>query len=173
MTDDRRMDLPKYPAGTPVKMPDDSVPRQIATALLGGEAILFMLFLPVHALLLLGTGFDVMDPGPKARVADFVVPSGAVTLGTAVLLFFATSSVSRDARDQVALTAVGAALGLFLSVGWLWVWRGGLVSDPVFGGSWLVLSAPVPIAWLLVRRLARRRGDSESGQARTGRADRS
>jgi hypothetical protein len=156
MTDDLRMDLPTYPPGPPVAMPDDSLMRQFATALLGAEAVLLVLFLPVHALLLLGTGFDVMDPAPKARVADWVVPSGVITLGTAILLFFAMVSVSRDARDQGALSALGAALVVCLSVGWAWVWRDDLLTDSTDGVTWLVLSLLAPAGWVLVLRLRRR-----------------
>jgi hypothetical protein len=152
------MELPKYPAGPSVDMPGDSRTRQVATGLLGAQALMFLVSLPALVLLLFGAAWEGGDEQLKQRIISWVPTAGLGALAAALLLVFATFSVARDARDAPPLVAIGGVLAVGLSVGWVWVWRSALLTDPVWLIVWVLMTLPAPAAWLLLRRVRRAAG---------------
>jgi hypothetical protein len=154
--------LPKYPVSDPVPMPDESVRRQVAVALLATQGVVLGLSLPVQGLMFLSLGWEGGDEALKHRMLAAMPVLGLGVMAAVVLAFLAAPAVWQGSPDALWLTGATALLVLVLGGGWLATLRTSF-ADPVLGPIWAVMTAPAPLAGLLARRLRAGSMPVESG----------
>lgn len=124
--------------------------RAFASVLLGLEAAVLLLSLPLVLFMVLASGWEGGDQAAKHRLQDWGLLSLPVGLVAVVLLGVAVVSVTRE-RPSRGLLAAAVGAVLVLAAGWAYVWAGDMARPGILG-MWLALTLVPVVAVALVRR---------------------